>query len=302
MDQADELATVLGDTITFEFFRVLGIQDHTWLCRSIQPLIRKPIQNFAGLAASFDRAVGELGLQAAAQQYLRQYLNGFEFSGADQIPAHGPTIVAANHPGSVDGMLLLAGIARTDIRAIASGAPFLKSFPNFSRYLLFSTGDPQDRFQALRGAYRHLQRGGCLVTFPTGLLDPDPAFMPGAPASFDRWHASLALLIKKVPATCLVPVVISGVLEPRYYHHPVAKLFRDPIRRQKFSEYMMAIQILRRQGRFNLTPQVSFGRPMRLPETLLQEQANSIVMAAITDHAKTTLAAHTERLYPQPAR
>jgi 1-acyl-sn-glycerol-3-phosphate acyltransferase len=295
VDKSSVTAQVLGETITYEFFRVLGIQDRAWLGNLVRPLIRRPIRKFSELAADFDTSLQQEGVQVTADRFLRKFVNDFEVFGAENIPPDGPLIIASNHPGSVDGLLLLAGVGREDIRAIASGAPFLKSFPNFSRYLLFSTSASPDRFQALRGAYRHLQHGGCLLTFPTGLLDPDPAFMAGAADSFDRWHASLALLTKKLPETSVVPAIISGVLEPRYFHHPITKGIRDPIRRQKFAEYLMALQVLRQQGHFNLTPQVSFGEPIRFAAAGTATQSVEERMAQITERARATLAVHLGR-------
>lgn len=297
-----DTAQILDQNITYEFLCVLGIENRRILSRFARLLVHKPVDIFAQMAAEFDAAVGQQGLGATAEQYLEQIVAGFSIDGQDNIPLQGPVIIASNHPGSVDILLLLAGIHRKDVRIIASGAPFLKSLPNISPHLLFSTSNAGDRLQALRGALRHLLQGGCLVTFPTGLVDPDPAFMPEAPASFDRWHASLALLMKKIPACRLVPAVVSGVLEPKYYHHPLTRFFRDPIRRQKFAEYWMVIQILRKRPHFDLTPQASFGTPFLIPAGAANDMTIEPLMADITYAAKELLTHHTERLYPQFVR
>lgn len=302
IEMQHDTASLLGENIAQEFLRVLGLENQPYLGGFIRWLVRKPLNNFAQLAAQFDTKVGDQGLSTTANLYLSQIVDHFGIEGQENIPLDGPTIVASNHPGSLDILLLLASIQRDDIRVIASGAPFLKSLPNINRFLLFTTSASNDRLQALRGALRHLQQGGCLVTFPTGLLDPDPAFMSNASSSFDRWHSSLALLMKKVPTTKVVPAVVSGILEPKYYNHPITRVFRDPIRRQKFSEYWMVLQIFRRQPRFSLTPSVSFGAPCQIPDSNSESLEIDSIMVNLTDRAKELLMFHSERLYPQADR
>ncbi len=52
---------------------------------------------------------------------------------------------------------------------------------------------------AARSGIRHLQNGGALLLFGTGLIDPDPAVYPGAEKEIENWSPSIDLFLRHVP-------------------------------------------------------------------------------------------------------
>ena len=100
--------------------------------------------------------------------------------GKERIPEEGPLIVASNHPGAYDSIAIISNLPRQDLKVIVSDVPFLRSLPAVSQRLIFTPSGPYSRMAALRGLLRHVQEGGAALIFPSGLVDPDPAFMPEA--------------------------------------------------------------------------------------------------------------------------
>jgi putative hemolysin len=90
------------------------------------------------------------------------------------IPAHGPLLVASNHPhGALDGLLLasIVGRKRSDVRVLTNH--LLSRIPELSALCFFVDpfGGPaaSARSQAgLRAAHLWLRNGGALVVFPSG--------------------------------------------------------------------------------------------------------------------------------------
>ena len=67
----------------------------------------------------------------------------------------------------------------------------LKALKGSSKYLIYTPYDIRQRAAVVREAIRHLQGGGLLIIFPTGKIDPDPAFLPGASGSLEGWSKSV---------------------------------------------------------------------------------------------------------------
>ena len=139
-------------------------------------LLRPPARRFARVAHEFDRRVGAHGLSQGSAWLMAQMTAGLRTWGAEQVPAHGPVVVLANHPGMTDTVALFCSLAhRPDLRVIALDRPFLRALPHVARQLIFLPGDASGRMAALRAGARHLQEGGALLTFPAGEIEPDPA-------------------------------------------------------------------------------------------------------------------------------
>ncbi len=117
----------------------------------------------------------------------------------ENIPTSGPVVVASNHPGAYDSFAIISRIPRPDVKIIISDIPFFKYMPNARERVLYATSEPSSRMNALRASLRHLEQGGCLVIFATGLIDPDPEVWGEAEASqhLEHWSPSLEMFYEK---------------------------------------------------------------------------------------------------------
>ncbi len=206
-----------------------------------------------------DAAAGAHGLTAAADLLLQRYSGPVTLVGAERVPASGPLLVVANHPGTVDTPAVWRALAaRTDVRVIALDRPFLRAVPHIATHLLYVADEGHARSRLVREALRHLRDGGTLLVFPAGETEADPAVRPDAAvASLAGWSRSPELFARLVPGLPVLPVAVSGVLAGWALRHPVARLRRDPAARELAAA---TLQVIR--GDRSIRPTVLVGEPL----------------------------------------
>lgn len=250
-----------------EMAEAFGLGDAAWR------LFRLPARRLARQATRYDAIVGRAGLAAGGAWALRQLSRKTEVSGAERVPSEGPLLVVSNHPGLADAVSLFAALPREDLRVVAAERPLLKQLPNTTRYLFPFPATPEGRFRVVRAAARHLRSGGALLTFPAGRIEPDPAVLPGALASLDRWSASVDLFARLAPDLQVVPAIVSGVLSPAALGNPLTRLRRE----SRDREWLAAtIQILT-PSLYDVTVRVRFGAPVRASDH------RSVTRAVVTE-------------------
>ena len=208
-------------------------------------LLRPAVQRFTGIVRAFDDRVGATGLAAASAWVLRRMAGGLQVAGRSHIPVRGPLLVLANHPGMTDTAALFASLhMRADLRVIARDRPFLRALPHArASLILLADADDRSRVRALYAGLKHLRRGGALLTFPAGEIEPDPAAAGIKPAldALQAWSDSSALIARAVPETRIVTAIVSQVVSARALRHPLTRLRRDAADRDKLAA---AMQIL----------------------------------------------------------
>ncbi|MGD2050631.1 MAG: 1-acyl-sn-glycerol-3-phosphate acyltransferase [Chloroflexota bacterium] len=285
-------ARSLEETIIDEAFWVLGLNNWPWLCRLIEPIFRSPIGRFSRLAADFENAVVQKGLHHAIRDFMPQFIAGIDLIGAETLPASEPLLIATNHPAAYDFFLIAATLPRDDLKLVASNINIIRRLPATAEHFIFIgskevMGDTHSRMAAVRASVRHLKRGGALLIFPTGTVDPDPAVNPeGARQALHNWSPSLDLLVRLVPETRIVVTIVSGVLSRRWYNSPVTWLRQEPHNKQKVAEVFQVMQQLYFPNTLKLRPCLSFSRPLSRESIIGRDSQNEIVPALIVEAQK----------------
>jgi 1-acyl-sn-glycerol-3-phosphate acyltransferase len=190
---------------------------------------------------------------------LGRMVRRVEIEGRERVPTEGPLLLLSNHPGLSDAVALFSSIPRADLRVVAAQWALLDALPNTSRYLITLAKDSSNRFAVLKSAARHLQRGGAVLNFPAGRMEPDPAVLPGAVEALGRWSTSVDLFARLAPDLTVVPVAVSGVFSPIALRNPLTHLrHREEDRWWLASNLQMLVPALR-----NVTVRVAFGDPVR---------------------------------------
>jgi hypothetical protein len=249
-------AEVLTRLCADELLEAFGVRGTV---RPLDLLARVPAGRLAHQVATYDEIVGESGLAAGGAWGLERMARGVEVEGWENVPTAGPVLLAANHPGLADSLALFVGVPRRDLRVVAAERPLLAALPNTSRYLIPVSDHPSGRPGAIRTAARHLRRGGAVLTFPGGRIEPDPAVLPGAKEALERWSESLDLFVRLVPDLTVVPTVVSGVLSPAALRNPLIFVRR----RRRDREWLAASLQMLTPALRNVTTRVAFGRPAR---------------------------------------
>ena len=252
-------AGTLTNLISDEIIKAMGLSLHNPLGNWLRPIFERGTRRFSELFAEVDRIVGERGFAEGARTLLPHLVSSFEVHGAENIPQDGPLVVASNHPGTADSVVITAGVSRPDFKIVASAVPFLQHLPNVSKHLIFTpASDPHARMNVVREAIRHLESGGSLLLFGRGRIDPDPAFMPHADENLSHWSRSLEIFLKQVPRTRVLVTVVSGVLHPRFMRHPLTRLRRSREDRQRLAMMLQVIQQMLGK-KIELMARVTFG-------------------------------------------
>jgi hypothetical protein len=300
---ADDLTRFIIDEIII----ALKQPPHGIVRRIFGPLLKLPAHRFAVLMAEVDRRVAQNGIAAAAQWLLTQIVTGIKVRGAERIPTQGPVLVAANHPGAYDIVALIAAIGRDDIKIIASDVSFTRSLIATSAHLIYVNPDDRgatDRVVAIRSGIRHLQDGGALLIYPTGIVDPDPDNSTGLEESIGTWSGSLEIFLRRAPQTCVVPAIVGNVLSPSYLHNPLVKIPKTQWEKRKLAEMIQVSRQMVANRPIDLTPRLTFGEAAH--GELLRDAAGRYLPGIIA-RARQTLAEHnlTSRLsqssLPAPA-
>jgi hypothetical protein len=219
--------------------------------------------------------------------------------GQASIPQTGPLLLVANHAGAYDSFVICSKLGRADFKAISSDIKFFQYLPNVAAHAIFLTGRTGDRMAAARAGIRHLQAGGALLVFGTGLIDPDPAVYPDAEKHIERWSASVDLFLRTVPATKLLLTIVSGVVSAKWARHPVTWLRSVDWQKRRIAEFGQVITQLLVPGSLMLEPNVSFSAPLSV-ETLRQESSGQELLPAVIARGKVLLAEHCRRFDCQP--
>jgi putative hemolysin len=281
-------ARELMQELSQEIWKVLGLPADTRLRHLLNPLLWAPLRRFAEGAAKFDRTVAEAGFREAAREALPRLVNNLEVAGEKQVPTSGPLLVASNHPGSADGLAIAASLPRNDLKIVVSALPFIRSLPNSAQYLIYTDPrEPHKRMEVVRSSVRHLREGGALLLFPRGVVEPDPAWLPGAMESLSRWSASLGLIAQSVPEANIVTTIVSGVLARGSLRNPVTLWPRDPRKRQLLAEIVQVVRQLLFPYGLSVSTRLSYGAPIAAGDRDARELTREIVERAkllLNDH------------------
>ena len=255
----------LRRAISTEALVAAGVPRSGPLQTLLRPLVWPPCHRFARLAAEFDRRAALDGFSQATHWALSNFVEGSRAIGTEHIPATGPLVVASNHPGSYDALLIASSVGRDDLKILVSDVPFLRNMHATSSNFIYTETNQNgthSRAGTARESVRHLRAGGALLVYASAQVDPDPALLPGAREELQRWSSSLALFVRQVPETAVLVSIVSGVLAPSCYRHPLTRLRKEQRLKQFLAEFIQISQQVLLGRRFGLRPTVRFAEPL----------------------------------------
>ena len=254
---------------------------------ALQLTLGRGVRRFAGAMAEFDLAVGQVGVARAARQLARRYGAEIEAADAVRVPTTGPLLLVANHPGLLDSLAIYATAPRPDLVALSHPQPLLTLLPEMvRRHLMFVPDSGPRRAWSVRAMLDRLRRGGAIILFPAGHLEPDPILAHGR-EPLDDWSPGLGALVRlaarrQIPLQ-VVPTAVRGALSERIWRRfwPLIRLRRT---RQTQADLTAVLQLIfPRLG--STTVRVGYGTPLDA-EFLA---ATSLDAQALTDRIKSRL-------------
>jgi hypothetical protein len=292
MIQSETELQILNSTLIKEILNAVGLPNTRYMQQIFGRLFQKATNRLAAIGITFDRLILSDGFPKACEWALMNWCRNITARGAEAVPLEGPLLIVSNHAGAYDSVVIASLLGRDDLKFIASDVAFLKNLPNTDQHFLYISGDNnQARSAATRAALRHLKSGGALLLFGTGLIDPDPAVYPNTEKELENWSPSIDLFLRQVPEANVLVTIVSGIVSPRWAHHPITWLKRIPWQKRRLAEFGQVIQQLFFPGQLYVSPRVSFAPPISVDELRHESQGDRVLPAVIT-RGKTLLAEH----------
>ena len=266
MENLEKDINKLANDLVDELNKSLGFKQDGLMKPFLKPLVWKPMVRFSELATKFESRIGNEGFQRASAWFISHFVDRIKTLGTENLPSEGPLVIASNHPGAYDSLVIAANLPRDDLKIISSNIPFLKKLPVTSSHMIFSAPDVHVRMGVVRQAIRHLKDGGALLVFARGSIDPDPAFMPGSEEELTHWTSSLGLFLRKVPQSKLAITLVSGVLAYDYINHPATIFRKGRVNKQRLSEFFQVMNQLLVPGKLMISPNLSFAQTLTLDD------------------------------------
>lgn len=289
---------LLRERIIDEIFLALKLKSVGWHRRAFGPLLRLPTQRFAELFARADEAIRTGGMPAGCRVVVEGFDLRLETHGEEYLPDSGPLLIVSNHPGAYDSVSIGSHLRRSDLKIIAMVTPFYRAMTYADKWFIYATGDQAGRMLAIRNAVAHLQSGGALLQFGSGLIEPDPAIYPDTNNTLKDWSPSIEIMLRKAPETQIVLTAASGVLLKRFAKHPLTRLVRGGINQRRVAEFTQVITQLVNPASVTVETKISFAAPVGL-EQLAAESGERRLMPAILERESRLLAEHRREFYSQ---
>lgn len=237
-----------------------GWQNSPLPSRLLRIFFHKHAQTFAQHVIEYDDKVGEAGIVEGGWNLTRRYDKDLRIIGADRIP-ESAFLALSNHPGMTDTVALFAALKRPDLRIIALDRPFLNALPHTTSHLFYVHDDPAKRMTLVRQVSAHLKKGGAILTFPAGQIEPDPDVYPGAVESLKEWTDSVGVFVRMAPDAAILPVLVRSVVAKKYAHHWLLGIKKTKDEREKLAT---ALQLLGMVifGEKPVTVTIQIGKPI----------------------------------------
>ncbi len=220
-------------------------------------LLRPAARRVAREFIATDEAFASRPLPDAARWTLDHFSATVEVAGLDRVPRSGPILLVANHPGLTDAVAVVAALDRGDVRIVAADYPFLHAMRGLGRHLIFLGSTRASQLGWIRAVGRDLRRGGVVLLFPAGRLEPDPAVL-GTKGALLPWSASVDVVRRLAPEAQIVPAAVTGVLSPLAFAHPLTHIRRTPRDRQRVATLLQMIGPRYR----SVSARIAFGAPL----------------------------------------
>jgi hypothetical protein len=292
--ETDQYVSVneLRKSLIDEIIKSVGLPCTPFWRKVFSPIFWLPTDRLSRFGSNFDELVAKSGFNKAIKKALTFFVGDVEVHSEKKIPKNGPLLVVSNHPGTYDAVVIAANLPRDDVKIVSSRIPFIQKMRSANRHFLFATRDTYKRMIVIKRAIRHLKNGGAILIFPSGHIDPEPAFMPGAMKELETWSHVLEIFLNKVPETYIQVVIVSNVLSQKYIRNPLTRLRKHWRDRQRVAEFIQVINQLVFRKKFHDVPKITFAEVFGLQD-ICEDGSTKALMPYVIDCAKEMMALHT---------
>ncbi len=283
----------LRKSLIDEIIKAVGLPRTPFWRKVFSPIFWLPTDRFSRFGSNFDKLVAKSGFNKAIKHAVTFLVGDVDVHGGNNIPKKGPLLVVSNHPGTYDAVTIVAQIPRDDVKIVSSNIPFIQNMRNAKRHFLFTTRDTYKRMILIKRAIRHLKSGGAIFIFPSGHIDPEPAFMPEAMKELETWSRVVEIFIRKAPETTIQVAIVSNVLSQKYIKNLLTRLRKHWRDRQRIAEFLQVINQLVFRRKFQGIPKITFAEAFGLQD-ISESGSTKALMPYVIARAKEIMALHIQ--------
>lgn len=262
-----------------------GWQNFPFPARLLRFIFRRPAQVFAKHVMEYDETVGTHGIVDGGRNLTLRYVKDLRLLNADRVP-DSAFLALSNHPGMTDTTALFAALNRNDLHIIALDRPFLNALPHTTKQLFYVYDDPAKRMTLVRQVSAHLKKGGAVLTFPAGHIEPDPDVYPGAVESLQDWTDSVGVFLRMAPDAAILPVLVRNVVAKKYANHWLLKIKKTKEEKERLATALQLLGMIL----FNekpVTVTVQIGRPIYIKD--LGTNDTNVIHQAVLAEMRTLI-------------
>jgi 1-acyl-sn-glycerol-3-phosphate acyltransferase len=255
----------LTDLVIQEVFQNFHLKQSGALAGLLHLLMRRPAGEFAKILQRIDQDAFSLGLHGAAMNVLHRFVTRLEIRGWE-TPLEGPLLITANHPGGTDPFVMASAIARRDMHFLSQDHIVFDVLPNLKSFLICTAEDRSDGHIAIRKILSLLKERHCVLIYPGGDLELDPALFPKSGNLLRDWSRSIGFMISCLPEVVVQPVVLRGTISSQAWKSRLARISKSVTTRLQIA---MILQIAMQQIKHDAFPvQTTLikGEPIRAKE------------------------------------
>ena len=251
----------LTDLVMQEVFLNFHLKQSGGLASLLRLAMHLPAQKFAEILTRIDHDAQTVGLHGAASHVLHHFINRLEIRGWES-PKEGPLLVLSNHPGGTDPFVLASAIARRDLHFLSQEHIVFDALQNLKSLLVCTAEDRSDGHLAVRRIMSLLNHGQCVLIYPGGELELDPAIFSNTSGIIRKWSRSFALILSRMPDVIVQPVILRGTISMEAWKSWLTRIGKEATTRLQIAMILQIAVRQLRQDAFPVHTTLIKGRPL----------------------------------------
>jgi hypothetical protein len=255
-------------TLLRDAMQWFGVQNARYRRTVVSKFLELTLPRFSSIVSSMDEVVGQQGFVAGVNWMLPHLQMSVTGHGVDNVPRSGPVLIASNHPGGADFLVIFSQVPRDDVRLVAA-VEQLDLLPNVVKHIVYTSrtrGKKAEKGATTKRLIEELAQAHLVLIYPRGIMEPDPRWSAGGRANLQQWSHSFERFAEAVPDLTIVPTLVAGSTSRRAFDQRWLTLYRSERARQRVATFVQVLLGMSRPTGWEVNPHVWFGEPVRVAD------------------------------------